>query len=504
MSPSSVASSSTGSDGGYSDWNDEVELSTQSLFDDSLHPTPDAAIQHDATKHGFDLRQRHLDMYQMMRLVNLIRKEHLSPEDASRIPSSDPRLTDDALLAPVIPDDPLLQYSFDDAWSDGPSEASISVQLSHARAEAAALRSVIDTEEPEAVPRRVDNDSHYFDSYSENEIHEIMLKDTVRTTTYGKFILSNPEIFNGATVLDVGCGTGILSMFAARAGAKKVYAVDASALVGKTREIIAINGFSDVIEVINRKMEELDLPEPVDVIISEWMGYMLLYESMLDSVLDARDRFLKPTGLMAPSQAKVLLSGITGDKVHGERVGFWKNIYGFDMSAMSKVHQAEGLIENVPHSEVVTDDVVLRDINIHSATPRSLDFNTAFDLTATRSCTMRAFLTHFDVFFELHRDALHPGKADATKSSDNVTEPPPITPGPVSFTTGTRGDPTHWQQVAFLLKEPIELAKDAHISGQFYCRKSSSNTRELDVEIHYTLDKTAERRTWTVQTYTVR
>jgi protein arginine N-methyltransferase 3 len=68
-----------------------------------------------------------------------------------------------------------------------------------------------------------DDDTHYFDSYAENgealarvsltliDIHEIMLKDTTRTVSYARFILSNPDVFNGAVVMDVGCGTGILS-----------------------------------------------------------------------------------------------------------------------------------------------------------------------------------------------------------------------------------------------------------------------------------------------------
>lgn len=55
---------------------------------------------------------------------------------------------------------------------------------------------------------------------------------------------------------------------------------------------------------------------------------MLLYESMLDSVLDARDRFLAPNGIMAPSQTRLVISGITGDRVFKERVEFWKGVYG--------------------------------------------------------------------------------------------------------------------------------------------------------------------------------
>lgn len=65
-------------------------------------------------------------------------------------------------------------------------------------------------------------------------------------------------------------------MFAAQSGAKKVYAVDASAVAFKAERNIKENGFSHVITVIKGKVEDIELPEKVDVIISEWMGYFLL------------------------------------------------------------------------------------------------------------------------------------------------------------------------------------------------------------------------------------
>jgi protein arginine N-methyltransferase 1 len=102
-------------------------------------------------------------------------------------------------------------------------------------------------------------------------------------------MMHNKHLFKDKIVLDVGCGTGILSMFAAKAGAKQVYGVDMSGIVEQAKKIIAKNGFADKITVIRGKIEEITLPVPkVDIIISEWMGYCLFYESMLDSVLYAR------------------------------------------------------------------------------------------------------------------------------------------------------------------------------------------------------------------------
>ena len=203
-----------------------------------------------------------------------------------------------------------------------------------------------------------DDDTHYFQSYGEHgqpitllpqllfviyslpDIHAVMIQDKVRTSTYAHFILSNPILFRDAVVLDVGCGTGILSLFAARAGAKHVFAVDASDIAEKAEKIVKANGLANIITVIQGKIEEISLPEginQVDIIISEWMGYALLYESMLNSVLHARDRFLRPGGVMAPSQCRMMLGLCDGSEIHKDRIGFWEDVYGMqcDMFVIS-------------------------------------------------------------------------------------------------------------------------------------------------------------------------
>lgn len=75
-----------------------------------------------------------------------------------------------------------------------------------------------------------------------------MLKDTVRTDAYRDFIYGNKDLFRGKIVLDVGCGTGILSLFCAKAGAARVIAVDNSDIIDKARENIFDNGFGNIIE----------------------------------------------------------------------------------------------------------------------------------------------------------------------------------------------------------------------------------------------------------------
>eukprot|EP01017_Pseudomicrothorax_dubius_P006635 TRINITY_DN11934_c0_g1_i6.p1 TRINITY_DN11934_c0_g1~~TRINITY_DN11934_c0_g1_i6.p1 ORF type:complete len:189 (-),score=49.61 TRINITY_DN11934_c0_g1_i6:777-1343(-) len=152
-------------------------------------------------------------------------------------------------------------------------------------------RGALDTYVPDA--------DYYFDSYSHFGIHEEMLKDKVRTEGYRKAIVDNVHLFKDKIVLDVGCGTGILSIFAAKAGAKHVYAVENANIAKHAQDIIRENNLTEKITVIKSKIEEAELPVPkVDIIISEWMGYFLLYESMLDSILFARDKWLNEGGIV--------------------------------------------------------------------------------------------------------------------------------------------------------------------------------------------------------------
>ena len=118
----------------------------------------------------------------------------------------------------------------------------------------------------------ITSSDYYFDSYAHFGIHEEMLKDEIRTKSYMYAIERNAHLFKDKIVLDVGCGTGILSMFAARAGAKMVYAIECSSIADQCRTIVKDNGFEDKITVIKGKMEEVELPvAQVDIIVSEWM-----------------------------------------------------------------------------------------------------------------------------------------------------------------------------------------------------------------------------------------
>ena len=135
-----------------------------------------------------------------------------------------------------------------------------------------------------------------------------MLQDEVRTGAYQSAVMQNKKDFEGKVVVDVGTGTGILALFAAQAGARKVYAIEVSNMAERAVEIVRANGFEDVVKVIKGKIEEIDLPEKVDLIISEPMGFMLLHERMLEVFALAREKWGKPGCKMFPTTGTIYIA----------------------------------------------------------------------------------------------------------------------------------------------------------------------------------------------------
>jgi predicted RNA methylase len=318
---------------------------------------------------------------------------------------------------------------------------------------------------------------YYFDSYAHHAIHEEMLKDEVRTKTYQAAILQNPHLFKDKVVMDVGCGTGILSMFAVQAGAKHVYAVDCSSIIEQAKQIIAKNGFETSITLIRGKVEEIELPVPqVDIIISEWMGYCLLYESMLDTVLYARDKWLVPNGIIFPDKAVMYVCALEDAQVKNERIDFWDNVYGFDMTAIKDVAIREPVVDVVDSRAIVTDAVPILKLDILTCTTDDLAFTSPFALEAQRNDYIHGLVVYFEcAFTQVHK--------------------------PIGFTTAPFAKYTHWKQTVFYFHDPITVCKNEVLSGEISCKPNLRNKRDLDIGVsivfqgeHSTLDEHLEYR----------
>ncbi|KAK3925795.1 Protein arginine N-methyltransferase 8 [Frankliniella fusca] len=306
---------------------------------------------------------------------------------------------------------------------------------------------------------------YYFDSYAHFGIHEEMLKDEVRTLTYRNSMYHNKHLFKDKIVLDIGCGTGILSMFAAKAGAAKVFGIDCSNIVEYAKKIVDANGLSDTVTIVKGKVEEVELPDgitKVDIIISEWMGYCLFYESMLDTVLYARDKWLQPDGLMFPDRATLFVCGIEDRQYKDEKINWWDDVYGFDMSSIRKVAISEPLVDVVDPKQVVTNSCLVKEVDLYTVKKEDLDFSSPFHLQVRRNDYVQALVTYFTIEF--------------TKCHKRM-----------GFSTAPDAQYTHWKQTVFYFDEYMTVKKNDEICGVFSMKPNARNNRDLDftVEIDF-------------------
>ena len=318
--------------------------------------------------------------------------------------------------------------------------------------------------------KKLAESDYYFNSYSHYGIHMEMLKDRHRTESYRDAILMNAHMFKGKYVMDVGCGTGILSMFAAKAGAKKVIAVDCSSIAEQAREIVALNGFKDVITVIQGKLEDIQLPADVphvDIIISEWMGYFLLYESMLNTVLEARDRFGCPADKggckLLPSEASMYCSAVTDAAYKHSKFDVWQEVEGIDYSYFRRQQFVEPLVDSVDQKQVVSDVARMFHMDLHKVTVPELTWSSEFVLTAQRDDAVHALCVHFDTPF--------------TAGHETVT-----------LDTAPWKTQTHWRQTVLYLYNTLTVKRGEQIHVKLSQGPNAGNPRDLDISVRIDFD----------------
>jgi len=466
------------------DWSDAPELDeevevTKSLFS-VFEGTPDECLADDRQKYGWSLDQLEgVGEYDFIKIVNFCRAEKFekAPPKEEFLGKLKEKWSQDRFYKPTIPDDPFLMHQWDTREKESEETEEKRNGNDNQESNASRKREIESLmRETEIGPLR--ENAGYFDGYGDYGIHAEMLQDTHRTESYRDTIYKNPRLFKDKIVVDVGAGTGILSLFAAQGGAKEVFAVEMSDIAFDCMDVIRENGMGKKIKVLKGAAEDLCSKIPLcDVIVSEWMGYCLLFEGMLDTVLAVRDKLLRPSGIMVPATAHIDLCLVQHEKLWHDYLGFWDNVYGFKMNSLRTRARREARINLISAKEVASPLQRVISWDLKNCSVSDLTFRRPVRLTSSVAGFVHGVTASFDC--DMIRD-------EAVEC-------------PIVLSTSPFAQATHWKQATFLFDEPLKVTPGQCVSGFIQIKRQLRNDRELEVK----LDLACDGKTICSQKYSV-
>jgi predicted RNA methylase len=291
-------------------------------------------------------------------------------------------------------------------------------------------------------------------SYADLAVHRWMLRDVVRNEAFQRAL--REVVKPGQAVLDLGAGTGLLSIFAADAGARRVYALERTAIAAVARRMIERNGHADVIEVHEMDVEDARLPEQVDVIVSEWMGGFGVDENILPSLVIARDRWLKPGGVIVPGRVTAVLAPVAVPEFD-EELAYWRSKpHGVDMDIVASMTAQETFHTQVP---LTRDSLLAEPQAMWSHDPYTCSLEEAdqpFIAKLRFVATRAGRLTGFAAWFTAEMSAGGELLSNAVGLPD-----------------------THWGRTLFPLDAPLEVAEATAFDVELRCEPSMPGSCEM-------------------------
>jgi len=293
--------------------------------------------------------------------------------------------------------------------------------------------------------------------YGDIELQRRMVSDRLRTDAFAAAI--REVVQPGDVVLDVGTGTGILAMFAAKAGARKVYAIDVTDIAEIATDLVKANGLSDQVQILRGRAGELQLDQKVDLIISEWLGSAAFSEGMLHAVLDARDHNLSAAGRMLPSKVRVMIAPLDDPILYNaEGPGFWrKRIHDLDFSSLQEVELSQGrtMQIRVDPAAMLAPGQVMLELDLVTATAEEVCFEGQLEFVPVRDGVLNGFCVWFE----------------AELSANVILDTGPFSPE------------THWAQTYMSFSPiPVRAGERVDVSINF-----SNNPDPVDVRRHVDL-----------------
>ncbi len=267
-------------------------------------------------------------------------------------------------------------------------------------------------------------------------VHKEMLEDRHRTDSYKKAI--EQVVQEGDIVVDVGTGTGILSFFAAQAKAKRVYAIEKMNIINVAKKIAQKNKLSRQIKFIQGDSREISIgKEKADVMVSEVIGHFALDENMLDSIIDARKRFLKKNGKIIPKTIKMFFAPVTAKKMYSE-LNYWKKkLHQIDFSPAFTDAVNNVYIEWFEPEQFLADHKLFQNIDLYSV--EDVNLGGKIDFRIMRSGRLHGFVGWFEAYL-----------------TDDIR-----------ITTSPYEPPTHWICTFFPIAEPFEVMEHDRIGFNF-------------------------------------
>ncbi len=224
-------------------------------------------------------------------------------------------------------------------------------------------------------------------SYGSVSGQRTMALDAVRNEAYSAAL--KQAVGPDSVVMDLGSGTGIHGLFAARLGARRVYLVEPEDILAVAEEIVRANGLQDTVRCLHGRLEDLPLPEPVDVIVSVLTGNFLLTEDLLETLFYARARALKPGGLLIPSAATMEAVPVSAPAVHAAEIAAWSvHQHGIDLSP-ARVYAANTIfyrVDGLRNLAYLAEPLTLATLDFYRDDYRAVQAEVTYEITESGIC----------------------------------------------------------------------------------------------------------------------
>ena len=257
------------------------------------------------------------------------------------------------------------------------------------------------------------------------EYHRRMLADSERLTRYREAI--GQVVQPGDVVADLGTGSGILAFLACAAGAERVYAIDSGEVLAIARVLAQQNGLAERITFVAGSSETVELPEPVDVLVTETMGNLGVDEGMVALLADARKRLLREGGRVIPAEIAVHAAPVSLPDWYRTLDEWPADLQGVDLTSLRPLALNNVYRLDVPADALVAEGAPVLQVDLLAADGLAAQGEAAF--TAARDAVVHGYAAWFDA-------GLAPGV--------RLTNAP--------------GSTTHWGHAVFPLERPVEVS----------------------------------------------